>query len=476
MKKNRFVITAVIIFMIIMQMTAAYSVNAEASALSGRIVTKSGNSPAYGETLRVEFEGDSANKTVLSDYLVQWSIEGNVVSSDKEYVINEADCAKRSYVTDPDEKTISAQVTFINDNGDDEIISVEGVSFPTWEMPRRAGGHPQDKVTPVKQTVSSDDVFYVDGESFTMVKAFNNEKSAYFVAANKTYGKHSGGNSVKMDTDSEGNFSYWLNNDFLNKLNSDIVKYIDTEHLWSTEGAALAGIEDTYCFKAGVALLSAAELIRYKDTLAYDVDDNYWLRTPANYNQPRLMKINADDTNNNSLQVKLFQNGLDDTTPGIRPVFYLGMDFFRNVKIDIDNAGENVLEALRKNYSINELTDLYDETILENLGFSYAHSFSVKFSADNLSDIQELKADVSLEVNSGDAISGVAMLAVYDENGFTVSKDFKNISASAGENDIVTLCAENLQNMTDKCSAKVMVWNDAYHMRSIMQAVPFNTQ
>lgn len=472
MKKNRFVIFAVIIFMLSMQWTAVCSVNAEAPAVSGRIVTRSGSSPSYGETLSVVFD----NEELLTDYSVQWSIDGSVVSTDKEYVITEADCAQRSYVTDPDEKIISAEVTFINEDGDTELISVEGVHFPTWEMQRRAGGHPQDKVTPVKQTVSSEDVFCVDGESFTMVKAFDNDRSAYFVAANKIYGSHSGGNSVKMDTDSAGNFSYWLNNDFLSKLNPDIVRYIDTEHLWSTEGAALAGIEDTYCFKAGVALLSAAELIRYRDTLAYDVGDNYWLRTPSNYNQPRLMKINAVDNNNNSIQVKLFQNGLDDTATRIRPAFYLGMDFFRNVKIDIENAGENVLEVLRKNYSINDLSELYDEELLENLGFSYAHYFSVNFSADNLVGIQELSADVLLEVNSGEAISGVAVLAVYDENGFTVSRDFKNISASAGQNDMITLKTENLQDMTSSCSAKVMVWNDAYQMRSIMQAVLLNTQ
>lgn len=429
------------------------------------IKTRSGNAAAYGETMQVFFDYDNdRNTSSLKDYSVKWKIDDTVVGEGNAYVITEADCARKSYIIDSETRTVSAEVTFEKENGTKVTVPFEGVSFRTWEMPSRAGVHPVNKVSPVKKSVSTDDEFVLDGKRFTLVKDFDNDTSTYFIAASQGICKHNGGNSVIMNTGSSENLSYWLNNGFLSQLPAGMVTYMDKEHLWSTEGAALAGITDTYAFKAGVAVPSAAEFIRYNSTLAYDIGSTYWLRTASNQKEARLMKIEkTDNTNNTDTQVKVNPNGLVDPSPYIRPVFYLNRDFFKNVAIDLDKAGENVLAVMRKNYLIEDLSNLYDVALLKEKGFESIFDLTVKFTdrdgneLTNSAETNYVNAEFSVINNKTEKFEADIYLAVYDENNTLTGVSCGSMSAAANGSHITKNLFLDLENI-DHALIKAFVW------------------
>ena len=429
------------------------------------IKTRSGNEAAYGETMQVFFDYDNErNTSLLKDYSVKWKIGDTVVGEGNEYVITEADCARKSYITDSETRTINADVTFEKVNGTKVTVTFNGVSFLTWEMPRRAGVHPVDKVSPVKKSVSAADEFVLDGKRFTLVKDFDNDKSTYFIAASQGICTHNGGNSVIMNSDSSGNLSNWLNNDFLSQLPSGMVTYMDKEHLWSTEGAPNSGIEDTYTFKAGVAVPSAAEFIRYNSTLAYDIGATYWLRTASNQAEARLMKIEQiDTTNNTDTQVKIVPNGLTDTSPYIRPVFYLNRDFFKNVAIDLNEAGDNVLAVMRKNYLIEDLSNLYDAAVLREKGFESIFDLTVKLTDENGEELTNsaetnyVNAEFSVINNRTEDFDAYIYLAVYDANNTLTGVKCGELSAAANGSHITKNLFLDLESI-DHTQIKAFVW------------------
>ncbi|MDY5627657.1 MAG: hypothetical protein SPF92_08665, partial [Clostridia bacterium] len=300
---------------------------------------------------------------------------------------------------------------------------------------------------------------------FTLVKDFDNDTSTYFIAASQGICTHNGGNSVLMNSDSSGNLSNWLNSGFLSQLPSGMVTYMDKEHLWSTEGAALAGITDTYCFKAGVAVPSAAEFIRYNSTLAYDIGATYWLRTASNQKKDaRLMKIEQIDTKNNTdTQVKIVPNGLNDTSPYIRPVFYLNRDFFKNVAIDLNEAGDNVLAVMRKNYLIEDLSNLYDVAVLREKGFESIFDLTVKLTDKNGEELTNsaetnyVNAEFSVINNRTEDFDAYIYLAVYDANNTLTGVKCGELSAAANGSHITKNLFLDLESI-DHTQIKAFVW------------------
>ena len=60
---------------------------------------------------------------------------------------------------------------------------------------------------------------------------------------------------------------------------------------------------------------------------------------------------------------------LDNAKGLVRPAFYLKRDFFLNTKIDLNKAGEGVIDILKNHYTTEELSSLYSAKELSDYGF-----------------------------------------------------------------------------------------------------------
>ncbi len=430
-----------------------------------KIEVKDDNLAEYGNVLIPKFTYGDNNKYPISDYKIEWISGDEIVSDDKnEYIITEADAGK----------SLRFKLTVTDENGNETIAESESITVsPLYNQ----SVLPNYTISGMKDS-NIDNIFYVEDKEFTLADTFNNKKSAFYVVANDAYGSYTV-TSVKMDKDDETSIIGWLNGTFLSNGNGDkklpakIADYIDYDHIWLCEEAdASSSGQSEYAFSAGVTIPSVSELVRYKDVLGYaDIDAVYWTRTVpdwTNSSKPDaeyLFTIQGTQTTE-SLKVSHWE--LPSGT-NVRPQFYLNEEFFKNVAIDLDTAGKNVISEMISRYKIEELQHLYDAKKLEELGFLYEYEMNVEFlSAGNsittLAGISELEAKITLTSNTDKEISGLLIFALYDEDMSTKAISFKRITAAANSEDSVTMKLSGLNSVTEGANAKVMLWSNAFDM------------
>ena len=430
------------------------------------IAARSGaDTAAYGDTLKVSFEYGEENTAPLADWTADWKADGVKVGEGKTYIVTEADAGK----------TITADVTFTDTDGKADLHTSNALSIPTILIKDYIDAG--SEFGSIKNT-DKKDKFTVDGKEFSLIKQYDNDKSTFFVAAEEVYGLVEN-RSNKFDPKNDLSMQYWLSNSFAkgdvesgDTLPDDITKYIDFDHIWLTEGAPAAAtpIDAPYTFTAGITVPSISEIKR-NENMGYAVNGSstYFVRTPANFTQDGKSFSFVSGTDKEWGGV-LFNHWELPSTAGIRPVFYLSRDFFKNVKMDIENIGDNVFDMMKNNYSLDEIAHLYtaDEiALLEEGGFKWNLKTDISFkSYDESADVTELagaaslKAIVTVENNTGAAVNAKAYIALYDGFGKLVGVDAADISVENGKSVTVKPGFEALSNVDAGYKAKVMIFDD----------------
>ncbi|MBQ3426654.1 MAG: hypothetical protein IJH37_05845 [Clostridia bacterium] len=206
------------------------------------------------------------------------------------------------------------------------------------------------------------------------------EASRFFVIASANYGAgpihKAGDNSFSWDPTDADTLSGYLNQTWFNldgnaatttvlptgtgssaaiyTLIPEVKSYIDQNHEWAMPGYdGLTAVEKT-TMTCPITVLSRDEHETHKekigfvgDTAANHSNQNWLLRSPQKTDLSAGLYISKDTGNRGSASIT--------GTYRFRPCFWLGVDFFKNVKLDLANTGEEVIETLKENYTRDEL-------------------------------------------------------------------------------------------------------------------------
>lgn len=443
-----------------------------------KVKTRSGENPAYGETLSANYEFLSGAGLAAKSADITWKkLDGETettLGTGKEYIVTEADAATGSTQIYFDIKVTSATGNVIEKTSKKVTIPSLGVA-PVAANSQKT----------IKENADDADKFTLDGKSFTLIKAFDNDESTFFVTVNDNYGVRQV-NSAYMNPNDDESYLYWLNTAFKNYGNGDnklpdgIVNYINNEHVWLTEGAPNNTVSDSYSvmkndnysFKAGVAPLSASEIIRYSDVIgsAEAIGGGYFTRTAVNWQNGKddtqyLLCANPQ-TSGSGDSVVFFAHWDLPSQTNIRPSFYLTKEFFKNVEFDLESGiGENVLNTMRDMYYIEDLDGIYDADTLADLGFKHKAELSVSYSAygapsnilEKLEGATSLQANITLTAaNAG--IDATAILAIYNGSGKLVNVTTGSLASDTTE-ATAAIGFDALSDIGAGYYAMVMIWD-----------------
>jgi len=192
------------------------------------------------------------------------------------------------------------------------------------------------------------------------------------------------GRTLNMDpSDPNNTLAYWLNTTYFNSTNYDtlttdtsdtvcsayvglpkaIIDHIDKDAVWRTERSTVANVSEEYVFRAAITLPSYTEIKMYGNKLMRI--PNRQLLTRSVHNVDSMYAIGDYGANGAKHLI-----GIPITTQGvIRPIFRLKRSFFTENRIEPAKMGENVKTLLVEHFSRSELSDLYAESELTEMGF-----------------------------------------------------------------------------------------------------------
>lgn len=433
------------------------------------IKTLSTESVKNGETLLASFDYDSANENDMKSASYVWervTDEGNAeeIGEDDKYIVTEADTIGGKY-------SIRFKVTVTDTEGNSTVK----YSSLTSKVPAIVTKSYLPNLTiPMQKNVENTDYkFKVGDKSFTLVDSFNNDKSTFFVVPNDSYGK-AGMAHPYFDPQDKTSMAYTMNTTFVNEglgsltLPDEVVEYIDYDHMWACEAAPLSlneQVHESYAFKAGVTLLSFTEIEKYKNILATVDNLGGYSRTPAEYINTDKDKAYIQNIKWNDQQTGVWTNVWDTigAKNEVLPVFYIGKDFFKEVKLDLDTVGDKALEMLINVYTVEDLKSLYGVSDLEAKGFKHNYGLSASFSGNAGGDAV-LSGNITSNVMGEH--SKVLILCVYDENGIAVATKAQKINFNGKETKTVSLSAGALPAGT--YTAKAMLWDNLYDANAEM--------
>lgn len=274
---------------------------------------------------------------------------------------------------------------------------------------------------------NEDYLFRIKGsdQEFILLDEGDTSDSRFFVMAKGYYGKYSfhSGKGYRFDPNEAQSMAYFLNNDFLKfgnqstftlkyyKLPQEIIDHIDMDHVWDCEaGVPGTTSEKPYQIKCGVAIPSQTELLKYSDKIGWN-DDYVSTKNDVNvvpwalrtvHTRGEIMAIRPGISMKEVSSYGSTTNGI-----GIRPVFWLSTDFFRNVELDLSTLGSGVAEVFKKYYTIDELTDMYSEQECYDY-FGYKTPIKLSVSENNT---------LSIKNNSVENHYAILMNIYYDEGG-----------------------------------------------------------
>lgn len=193
--------------------------------------------------------------------------------------------------------------------------------------------------------------------------------------------------SQKFDPTLEGSLAYKLNDNTATSsgsIDSSMWRYVK-EHNWLTE----AGLEDvcpeSYFAKSKAAPLSYSEYMTYKtkigslglnsenDTYSSSVSGNVYLRTPHNVKSSggKQQVIRLTTNGGKTMTRFALTENLKSWSIGVRPAMYLDMDYFKNIRINLDaTVADSALYAeLAKHFTRENLIEIYPvEQELDKIG------------------------------------------------------------------------------------------------------------
>lgn len=289
---------------------------------------------------------------------------------------------------------------------------------------------------------SDDDyIFRIKGsnQEFILLDEGTKSDSKFLVMAKGYYGKvvyHAGGGS-KFDPENPQSMAYFLNNDFLKfgnrstftlkyyKLPQQMIEHIDMEHIWECEhGKTGSEADDEYTIKCGVVIPSQTELLKYADKIGWD--DDFTSREndasiPAwgvrsTFNHGELMAVRP-----NTNMDKLTSYGYTTNAIGIRPIFWIDSDFFKEVRLDLPNTGKKVFDLFKYHYTIDELINVYSlQECYDYLG--YGSPLDISIDENNL---------ISIKNNRSEDIHGLMLTIFYDEGHYPIKQTYEPVYIKA---------------------------------------------
>lgn len=181
---------------------------------------------------------------------------------------------------------------------------------------------------------------------------------------------------AKLNPGVSGNAAYTMNTDEFIKT---AVAYGMEDYILSTDWDVISIADDTYSINCKLMLISAANMRNYPDKVLWDNSANWWVRDQATVFQKldEPMQTYFTPTDLSYIRTSNLLDYNDSLVKfNLRPVFYLSEDYFKDNRVDINSAGNKVLDMLANDFSKEQLLKIYSE---EEFGTIYQNSESEKF-------------------------------------------------------------------------------------------------
>ena len=320
------------------------------------------------------------------------------------------------------------------------------------------------KISPIADTTDAKYTFTYDGREYILLDAMDDDNSKYLVLAKNTVGE----GFVSDDGQNISELLAWLNNQssidayvngsfvtyqttdyttngflngvlYENTIPEKIYEHINKDAEWKTE-RKMYDEEYERVYKAGIAIPSKTDLLRYSEKIGYHDDDSWWLRTPngqQGMHGATMLYISKAENYNVATAIGNGEN------KGIRPMFYLDKDFFTSVRVE--NIGTQAAGIIAATVDRKELEDsgLYNESEIEAIYGEAEGYINVSFS--NL--VQGENAQAVFTTNCYDGQNVTLIFALYSSDGRLIAVNYKealieNVGGVGEESVIIENLAE----------------------------------
>ncbi|MDO5585976.1 MAG: hypothetical protein Q4G53_02695, partial [Clostridia bacterium] len=275
---------------------------------------------------------------------------------------------------------------------------------------------PVGKLSDALRNTPKENVFCTQSAPDKRFVLLDSDNDGYLVLADEIYllREFDPDGTQKFDTEDENNIAYYLNNEFLNEdyIPSEIIKYIDFDREWKTEGGSLNGnCPKEYSQRCGVSLLGYTEFLKYYNKFGMQCESlkqDWYLRSPL-AGEASGTGVIAGGTYANEGKLS---KSITSIKQGIKPVFWLKKDFFKNVKMNVIFTGENVAKLIRKNNRLESIKKEpvgYSDYELKRLGYGVSglNREYVKIFAPNeptyIQNTDDAYVDVTVNISGGRA-------------------------------------------------------------------------
>lgn len=315
---------------------------------------------------------------------------------------------------------------------------------------------------------------------YILLDVSEDNNSKFYVMTADAFGSHTfdTNGSSKFDPSVQANIAYWLNHAFKTEggadkiLPDDILGHIDNNHEWLTD--APMG-EDDYLSVCGISLISIDEAIKYAGKYGYNEFNNnrWWTRSSVKIPDGRIVPAPMD-TNGN-----IHGTGATDNTPRVRPVFWLDRDFFKDVKLNLENlADSDVVKVIADNYARDELSGIYSDEELGIFGYDKCGVYDVNIKDKDGNKITKLNGNVKgLNIEAKFAsyssdIHAVMIAALFDKDGgmYAISIDEKDVVKDQSQQFYVDMSNFKIQ---DNTTMKIMFWDNFLNMTPLVNEINF---
>jgi len=223
-------------------------------------------------------------------------------------------------------------------------------------------------------------VFSPDGSDKRFI-LLDEKDDGYLVISFDMYGarKFDPDNTEKFNPDDSNNIAGFLNGEFIEKGNyysgktykmpEAIIRNV-VEHDWVTEaGGPHTDFQKDYVVRCAFAVPSKTEVMEYYDVFGYADDtsvSNMLLRTSAG----TIAQTGGTMLNYITSHVSkagMVRNSTANKNYGLRPIFYLDKDFFKNERIKISTAGDDIRKLIKTKHTVAELSKIYSNAEISKL-------------------------------------------------------------------------------------------------------------
>lgn len=291
-------------------------------------------------------------------------------------------------------------------------------------------------------TTPEENIFTVGGQDFILLDTTESDTAHFLVLAKNIYGAAHEGKS--------GTFSFmqeFLDNEFKAfglddcKLPDEILDAIDYDVYWKvgmprywldTGAGGNIGVRGCPATQGGIVVPSWDEVVKYSDKIGLADEAADWQLRDPNVGNPdgeAAFYIRAGEAGFGEPGSDITEYfSTSNTDKGIRPMFYLNREFFKDQPMDLNRLGSNVAKAIHDTYAKDELRGMYDEKTLQDV-FGYSSDFSVSADVTRGSVVSGGTVNVSLTVSNelSSRVESTVLVAVYNAENQLVSAKVQDV-------------------------------------------------